>query len=169
MNAKLTFWIFSSVLVALFMCSCNTIISAFLPGTAQIHKAAEDGNVVEVKAILQDDPSQVNRKDKWGWTPLMHAAGHAQVNVVKLLVESGANIDQKDRKGISTLDIVTGHISICENLDATIINLQTQNPKTDIDKFRELFNAENQKKWEEILVILNKELEKETIFKKHKP
>ncbi|PAV24702.1 ankyrin repeat domain-containing protein [Tamilnaduibacter salinus] len=42
--------------------------------------------------------------ERWGRTPLMHAAQHSDVRMIKLLLEAGADLHAKDVKGSSAID-----------------------------------------------------------------
>lgn len=86
----------------------------------------------------------------------MYATGSAQVEVVRFLVESGADINRRGRKGGTVLLSVKGNIRTCRNLDSEIAALEKHKYKQEnIDKFRQIHSPENLKKWEEILIILN--------------
>ncbi len=60
--------------------------------SCDIWTAAYVGNLGRVRQLLDTDPSLVNRmgEDRSG-TPLVHAAGRGQVEVVRLLLERGAD------------------------------------------------------------------------------
>lgn len=134
-------------IITLFCQSCRSV--------PEIHKAAQAGNEKKVVELLKDDPNIVNSRDKWGCTPLMYAAGYAQVNIVKLLIAAGADIDSKGTKGNTVWMSVRGSIYHCKNLEEEIASLQKQKyPQANIDAFRKIHSPENQKKWEEILAIL---------------
>jgi ankyrin repeat protein len=60
--------------------------------TADIWAAAFVGNIGRVRELLDSDPSLVNRnsEDRFG-TPLVHAAGRGHLEIVRLLLERGAD------------------------------------------------------------------------------
>ena len=144
------------------ICVFLIILNYSMLQAAKIHEVAHEGNEAEVKKMVEEDPSLINTQDKWGWTPLMYAASRAQVNVVSLLIDSGAKIDQRDRSGITVLQWVQGSIKNCKNLEERIADLKEQKYKqSNIDGYREVHSPENLKKWEEILALLNEGLERE--------
>ena len=58
-----------------------------------IHLAAQEGDVRRVRALLDADPSLLNRGDRAGGTPLHRAVEASARDVVELLLDRGANID----------------------------------------------------------------------------
>jgi ankyrin repeat protein len=60
-----------------------------------LHDAARVGDVAQAGAIIMDDPSSLNVKDLYGFTPLSIAAQEGHVEVVSLLVDKGAAIEAK--------------------------------------------------------------------------
>lgn len=70
-----------------------------------IFVTAQSGDVSEVTAILVNEPTLVNDRDEYGWTPLMISTQAGHVSVVSLLVEHGANIYIKDKAGNSALTL----------------------------------------------------------------
>jgi ankyrin repeat protein len=61
----------------------------------QMLQAAENGQLEEVKSLIQTDPSLVNVTDKEGYTPLHRACYGNHVEIVKYLLQNGANIAAK--------------------------------------------------------------------------
>jgi ankyrin repeat protein len=59
-------------------------------------KAAENGDIEAVRAILDADESLARQKDKTGATALHYAAFHGRRGLVKLLIERGADINSTD-------------------------------------------------------------------------
>ncbi len=57
---------------------------------------AEDGKVEKLRAMLDKDPALVNKKWEYGWTALHRACMFGHTDVVRLLIERGANVNAKD-------------------------------------------------------------------------
>ena len=49
--------------------------------------------------------TDVNSKDKDGWTPLHEAASEGDNKIVELLVTKGADVNAKDKNGDTPLDM----------------------------------------------------------------
>jgi ankyrin repeat protein len=76
--------------------------------TTLLHGAASVGDVEMVRLLL-DQGAEVDAKDGFGKTPLLHAAacGHAnRLPLVSLLLERGADVNTKDVGGRTALHIV---------------------------------------------------------------
>jgi ankyrin repeat protein len=58
-----------------------------------LHVAAQRGDVALAVALIMDDPSEVNVRDRDGATPLSIAAQEGHVEMVRFLLEKGAAID----------------------------------------------------------------------------
>jgi ankyrin repeat protein len=92
-------------------------------------EAAKSGSVAEVRAITQEHAELVNRRDKFGATALHHAAFGGHREVVRVLVEHGAEINGQ------TVNLVRrlrgGRLNICGKwvdswgLNWTILVLQS--------------------------------------------
>ncbi|MBP5545097.1 MAG: ankyrin repeat domain-containing protein [Kiritimatiellae bacterium] len=65
--------------------------------------------------LIGTSPSFDEGRDKFGWTPLMFAAKNGDIEAVKALVESGADILARDNSGFSTIDILK---SMLRRIDA---------------------------------------------------
>jgi len=67
-------------------------------GLSDLILAAKLGNYGTVQQILADKLADVNGVDgETGWSALMFAANYGHFNVVKLLVDLGANVDYRDK------------------------------------------------------------------------
>ena len=64
-----------------------------------IHKACQKGNYDAVVAQLKKKKNNVNLEDETGHTPIQLAALHGSFDVVQLLVENGADLNQQDPSG----------------------------------------------------------------------
>ena len=58
-----------------------------------IEKAAREGDLDAVKKLLQSNPELVNEANKYGMTPLFWAAQQGNLDLAKLLVDKGADIN----------------------------------------------------------------------------
>ena len=61
-----------------------------------IHDAAASGDLDAVKKILEQDPSLVNQDDRYEWRPIFHAGLRRHYDVVKYLIDSGADLAAHD-------------------------------------------------------------------------
>jgi len=84
----------------------------------EIHEAARAGDLAKVKAIVEKEPGLVGAKDETGRTPLHWACRGVHVEVVKYLVERGADVNALDRSSIAPLHSIAsrGHIEAAKIL-----------------------------------------------------
>ena len=61
-----------------------------------IHDAAGNGDLDSVKKILEQDPSLVNQDDQYEWRPIFHAGLRRHYEVVKYLIDCGADLAAHD-------------------------------------------------------------------------
>ena len=61
-----------------------------------IHDAASNGDLEAVKKILEQDPEQVNQDDQYEWRPIFHAGLRRHYDVVKYLIDCGADLAAHD-------------------------------------------------------------------------
>ena len=61
-----------------------------------IHDAAGNGDLDSVKKILEQDPSLVNQDDQYEWRPIFHAGLRRHYDVVKYLIDFGADLAAHD-------------------------------------------------------------------------
>ena len=69
-----------------------------------IYDAVEDGNIEVVKQHLAAG-TDVNSKDKDGWTPLHEAASEGHNKIIELLVAKGADVNAKGADGETPVDV----------------------------------------------------------------
>ena len=84
----------------------TTIAAVLLVGcgpSVDIWEASAKGNIKAVKQHLAAG-TDVNTKNRMGWTPLHNAAGFGQKEVAELLIAKGANVNAKDEHGETPLD-----------------------------------------------------------------
>ena len=70
-----------------------------------LHDACYEGNLGMVKFLVVMDNTIINEKDTYGDTPLHAASSFNKIDIVKYLIESGANRTIKNNKGKTFLDI----------------------------------------------------------------
>jgi ankyrin repeat protein len=78
---------------------------------AEVHDAAKNGNLEQVKQLLTNTPGLISAVDESGRTPLHWACRGVHFELVKYLVENGADINAVDKNGIAPLHSVAsrGH------------------------------------------------------------
>jgi len=69
--------------------------------TKTIHEAAADGDLEQIKVLLAKG-SDVDTRDKDGWTPLHVAAQKGHKDVIKLLIVRGANVNAETNRWEAT-------------------------------------------------------------------
>ncbi len=57
------------------------------------HDAAEKGDLSRLRALLKQNPGQVNARDDGGTTPLHWAAMHGHTEAIELLHKLGAKVN----------------------------------------------------------------------------
>ena len=81
--------------------SANSIDYAVISKTTPFCMAVINGDLEAVKKMIELG-SDVNEKSH-GMTPLMFAARHNRLEIIKLLVKEGANIKARDSKGFNAM------------------------------------------------------------------
>ena len=61
-----------------------------------IHDAAANGDLDTVKKILEQNPSLVNQDDQYEWRPIFHAGLRRRYDIVKYLIDCGADLAAHD-------------------------------------------------------------------------
>lgn len=79
------------------------LVCAGIAWTAEIHDAAEKGDLNRLKSLLEKDPQLIYARNDFGGTPLHVAAQAGQLNIVKFLFEKGADLNSKDMYGMTPL------------------------------------------------------------------
>ncbi len=67
-----------------------------------IHDAAKAGDIAKITSLLAADPSLVNAKDG-GVTPLLYAIHFGKLDVAKLLLQKGADVNARTSNGVGPL------------------------------------------------------------------
>eukprot|EP00029_Vermamoeba_vermiformis_P014450 TRINITY_DN956_c0_g1_i1.p1 TRINITY_DN956_c0_g1~~TRINITY_DN956_c0_g1_i1.p1 ORF type:complete len:375 (-),score=52.82 TRINITY_DN956_c0_g1_i1:103-1227(-) len=71
--------------------------------TALMYTIRYNGGDVRTARLLVENKADVNHREKDGWTPFLLACAYGSVDVVKLLVENGANVRVKNDFGYDGL------------------------------------------------------------------
>ena len=69
------------------------------PEPELILKSSEKGIIDHVVSILDKEPSLVNCRDSDGYTPLHRASYNGRTNVVRVLLQRGADVDARTEDG----------------------------------------------------------------------
>ncbi|WP_080571789.1 ankyrin repeat domain-containing protein [Orientia tsutsugamushi] len=84
-----------------------------------LHRAVKDGNIEEVKRLLSADNNiDINIKDTYFNTPLYYAVAKGYIEIIKLLLSHGANINSTNSSGNTPLicSVIAEHIEIVKLL-----------------------------------------------------
>jgi ankyrin repeat protein len=73
-----------------------------------LHKAAAAGDLSSVETILKKYPNLINIRDEYYKTPLHHSLDNGHLEIAKLLINHGANVNIKSR--YKALDLRTGSV-----------------------------------------------------------
>ena len=95
---------------------------------AEIHKAAMEGDLAKVQALIAKDASLTDAKDEMGRTPLHLACHGGHIEMVKFLMAKGADIEAKFANGSTAIywAIPEGHIDVVKLLIAKGADIQAK-------------------------------------------
>ncbi|XP_027143095.1 histone-lysine N-methyltransferase EHMT2 isoform X3 [Larimichthys crocea] len=74
-------------------------------GYTGLHHAAKLGNLEIVNMLLETGQVDVNAQDSGGWTPIIWAAEHKHVEVIKSLLNRGADVTINDKSHLSSQEL----------------------------------------------------------------
>ena len=94
---------------------------------AQLLKAAQNGKLDELRSLISQ-PTDVNVRDEYGWTPLLWAAMNGNTDIVQVLLAAGANPNTRNKYGWTPLMWAAGqgHKGIVRSLIASGARLNAQ-------------------------------------------
>ncbi|KAG7457548.1 hypothetical protein MATL_G00228510 [Megalops atlanticus] len=67
-------------------------------GSTGLHHAAKLGNLEIVTLLLGTGQVDINAQDSGGWTPIIWAAEHRHIDVIRALLNRGADVTLKDKE-----------------------------------------------------------------------
>jgi prolyl 4-hydroxylase len=79
------------------------VVATFTTGSTNAHEAAKHGKVDELHEHIKKSKEVVHAKDENGWTPLHEGVRGGHADVVKLLIQNGANVNETTANGESAL------------------------------------------------------------------
>jgi serine/threonine-protein phosphatase 6 regulatory ankyrin repeat subunit B len=79
------------------------VIWSSLAICGEIHEAAKNDRLDEVKALLKENPDLVSSKDSYGWTPLHWAAREGYQDLAEFLITNNADLNAQNNEGWSPL------------------------------------------------------------------
>ena len=80
-----------------------SFIAAFDLPAQEIFEVATAGDLVKVKELIKSEPVNINSKDEGGNTPLHIASRYGHTQIVKFLVNKGADVNSKNTYGYTPL------------------------------------------------------------------
>ncbi|MHB0999684.1 MAG: ankyrin repeat domain-containing protein [Armatimonadota bacterium] len=103
-------WWIKLIILVLLIVFCGTAYSG------EIHKAAANGNIRQVKQIINKSLSLVNAQDQYGMTPLMYAIERGNgyigtsisIDTIKYLLDNGADPNIRNKAGKSAVLFLSG-------------------------------------------------------------
>lgn len=115
-------------------------------GESQLHRACISGNLTQVRRLIEQG-HPINVRDHAGWLPLHEAANHGFTEIVEILLENGALINDKGGSkcdGFTPLHDACGNglLSVVEvlldrNANATLRNDLADTPLQTLTKWRQ--------------------------------
>jgi ankyrin repeat protein len=111
--------------VIIFLLALSFFITCF---AAEIHKAALEGDIEKIKILLKKTPGLLNARDEGGMTPLIMAIIGDKKELIKLLLDSGADVTAANNAGFTALDsaVFSGNKETVELLIAKGADVNTK-------------------------------------------
>ena len=110
-----------------------------------IFQAAYDGDLTQVKLLLERNPELVNEKDNNGLPLLTYPSAQGRIKIVKFLVAKGANINIASYSGNTPLTNAAnnGHREVVEFLISKGADINAGNNTGDTSIFQAAVNGHN--------------------------
>lgn len=94
------------ILIVLFFLGCskqNSLQkdSSFI--SEPLHNAVRTNNKELVNSLIKEDKELLNKKDRFGYTPLHLASRFNHIEIAKLLIDNGAEVNTQDKYGDTPL------------------------------------------------------------------
>ena len=88
--------------IAKLLCKHGASVSSWAhDGSSALHKACRAGHGGVARALLENNWSLLNARDRWMWTPLHYAARYGTSQVVEYLVSLGLDIEAQTPLGLT--------------------------------------------------------------------
>ncbi len=111
----------------------------------EIHDAAGQGDLATIRTLLSESPDLVQSKDERGGTPLHSSSFGGHLEVVKFLLQKGADIEAVNGRGFTSLQLAAygGHRDVVQYLlekgaDINAVNKQMDMTALDFAFLKEL-------------------------------
>uniref|UniRef100_A0A2K5XQR0 Euchromatic histone lysine methyltransferase 1 n=1 Tax=Mandrillus leucophaeus TaxID=9568 RepID=A0A2K5XQR0_MANLE len=78
-------------------------------GSTCLHLAAKKGHYEVVQYLLSNGQMDVNCQDDGGWTPMIWATEYKHVDLVKLLLSKGSDINIRDNRAPKAINGKSSH------------------------------------------------------------
>ncbi|XP_040261388.1 histone-lysine N-methyltransferase EHMT2 isoform X3 [Bufo bufo] len=97
-------------------------------GSTCLHHAAKSGNLEMLSFLLSTGQVNVNAQDNGGWTPIIWAAEHKHIDVIRTLLTRGADVTLQDNVSIQrSFPFIDFHIPVCFISFCAFSSLQEKN------------------------------------------
>ena len=92
---------------------------------ANAHRHVPDGWLPAVRYLVEELGADVNARDHDGYSPLHHAAARGDNELIRYLVEQGADVTVVSRRGQTTVDMANGPVQRIQPFPETVALLES--------------------------------------------